>query len=66
MHSASCCISIDNELGHNLLIFSFSSGASPEHDAGGQLLLLLSKEIFVMKEIDNCDGRMIISHCQSL
>ena len=66
MHSASCCISIDNELGPNLLISSFSSGASSEHDAGGQLLLLLSQQIFLMKEIDSCDGRMIIGHCQPL
>ena len=66
MHSASWCISVDNELGPNSFIFSFSSGASPGHDAGGQVLLLLSQQIFLMKEVDKCDGRTIIGHYQPL
>ena len=37
MHSASCCISIDDELSPKLFIFSFSSGSSPAHGAGGQV-----------------------------
>ena len=66
MHSGSCCIFIDNELGPNWLIFSLSSCAVPAHDTGGQALLLLSQQIFPMKEVVNCDGRMIISHCQPM
>ena len=51
-------------LGPNSLIFSFSSGASPAHNAGGQVLPLFSQQAFLMKEVDKRDGKMIITHCR--
>ena len=49
-------------LGPNPLIFSFSSGASLAQNAGGRVLSLFNQQIFLMKEVDKRDGKMIISH----
>ena len=38
-------------LGPNPLIFSFSSGASLAHNAGGRVLPLFSKQIFLRKKL---------------
>ena len=46
------------KLGPNSLIFSFSSGASPAHNAGGRVSPLFSQQIFLMKEVDKRDGKM--------
>ena len=45
-------------LGPNLLI---SSGAPPAHNAGRQVLPLVTQQIFLMKEVAKHDSRMIIS-----
>ena len=50
------------KLGPNSLIFSFSSGASPAHNVGGQVLPLFSQQMFLTKEVDKCDGKMIVAH----
>ena len=52
--------------GPNSLIFSFSSGASPAHNAGGRVLPLFSQLIFLTKEVDKRDGKMIVAHYQPL
>ena len=49
-------------LGPNLLIFNFSSGASPAHNVSGWVLPLFSQQIFLTKEVDKCDGKMIVAH----
>ena len=49
-------------LGPNLMIFSFSSGASPAHNAGGRVLPLFSQPIFLTKELDKRGGKMIVAH----
>ena len=49
-------------LGPNSLIFSFSPGASPAHNAGGWVLPLFSQQIFLTKEVDKRDGKMIVAH----
>ena len=53
-------------LGPNSLIFSFSSGASPAHNVGGRVLPLFSQQIFLTKEVDKRDGKMIVAHCPPL
>ena len=50
------------ELGPNSLIFSFSSGASPAHNAGGQVLPLFSQQVFLTKEVGKRDGKMVVAH----
>ena len=50
------------KLGPNLSIFSLSSGASPAHDAGGRVLPFFSQQIFLKKEVDKRDGKMIVAH----
>ena len=52
--------------GPNSLIFSFSSGASLAHNAGGWVLPLFSQQIFLTKEVDKHDGKMIVAHYQQL
>ena len=42
------------------MIFSFLSGASPAHNAGRQALF--SQLIFLAKDIDKRDGKMIVTH----
>ena len=49
-------------LGPNLLILSFSSGASPAHNTGRWVLPLFSQQILLTKEVDKRDSRMIICH----
>ena len=49
-------------LGPNSLIFSFSSDASPVHNAGRWVLPLFSQQIFLTKEVDKRDGKMIDAH----
>ena len=56
---------LKHKSGPNSLIFSFSSGASPAHNAGGRVLPLFSQQIFLMK-VDKCDGKMIIRHCRGV
>ena len=48
--------------GPNSLIFSFSSGASPAHNVGRWVLPLFSQQIFLMKEVDKRDSKMIVAH----
>ena len=50
------------QLGPNSLIFRFSSGASPAHSAGGRVLPLFTQQVFIMKEVDKCDSKMIVAH----
>ena len=57
-----CCCLFTATLGPNSLIFSFSSGASPAHNAGGWVLPLFSQQIFLTKEVDKLDGKMIVAH----
>ena len=45
------------------LIFSFSSLASPGHNAGGRVLPLFSK-LFLTKEVDDHDDEMTVAHCR--
>ena len=51
-----------SHLGPNSLIYSFSSGTSLAHNAGGRVLPLFSQQMF---EVDKRDGKMlIIRHCR--
>ena len=55
-------VSLMFNLGPNSLIFSFSSGASPAHNAGGHVLPLFSQQAFLTKEVGKRDGKMIVTH----
>ena len=59
------CLSVDSvsSLGPNSLIFGFSSGASLAHNAGGYYHC---QQIFLTKEVDKCDGKMIGAYYQPL
>ena len=36
--------------------------ASPVHNVGRRVLPLFSQQIFLAKEVDKCDGKMIVAH----
>ena len=48
------------------MIFGFSSGASPTYNAGGRVLQLFRQQVFLTKEVDKRDGKMIVAHYQPL
>ena len=54
-------VKLDVKYGPNSLIFSFSSGASPAHNVGGRVIPVFSQQI-LSKEVDKCDGKMIVAH----
>ena len=51
-----------NTLGPNSLVFSFSSGASPAHNAGGRVLPLFGQQIFLTKKVAKRDGKIIVTY----
>ena len=46
--------------------FLVSHQVLPLHNAGGWVLPLFSQQIFLTKEVDKLDGKMIVAHYQPL